>query len=527
MAHDLPCDACHIDAITNIAGQVRSFYRDKAPYRVYHGSTNSTRPSARRLDNIIDISRLNRVLDVRPEQKLAFVEPNVSMDALVAATLEHGLLPPVVMEFPGITAGGGYSGTSGESSSFRHGFFDRTIEMAEIIIGNGEILVASEDKHADLFRGAATSCGTLGMCTMLAVRLIDAKAFVALSYIRVDGIDQATATIEAAQQDSQVDFIDGMFFSQNCGVVCLGALTETVPSNTDITRFSRPWDDWFYINAERVMRTRHKWTEFIPIVDYLFRYDRGAFWMAKYTYRYFGIPCTRLTRWALDRYTHARVMYHALHRSGLSNRYIVRDVAIPIDNAGKFLSFLDSKFKNYPIWVCPLRTHRGQDRTTIGFRDIDPIRTPHGLMLNFGVWGPGPSESNDFVERNKEIEDEVEALGGWKWLYGHAYYSKDQFWKIYDQKKHDALREKYHTEHLPSLYDKVVVKANGQGLNSRNEPYIAQLWKHLWQSRPLAGLYGWWQCIVSEDYLLPRSSWTGQKTLYDTNRGVTKAPAFK
>jgi len=49
------------------------------------------------------------------------------MDQLVKATLAYGFAPPVVMEFPGITAGGGFSGTSGESSSFRHGFFDKTV----------------------------------------------------------------------------------------------------------------------------------------------------------------------------------------------------------------------------------------------------------------------------------------------------------------------------------------------------------------------------------------------------------------
>jgi FAD/FMN-containing dehydrogenase len=49
------------------------------------------------------------------------------MDALVAATKAHGLVPLVVPEFPGITTGGAFSGTSGESSSFREGFFDHTI----------------------------------------------------------------------------------------------------------------------------------------------------------------------------------------------------------------------------------------------------------------------------------------------------------------------------------------------------------------------------------------------------------------
>ena len=46
--------------------------------------------------------------------KTALVEPNVPMDRLVAATLQCGLIPPVVMEFPAITVGGGFTGTAGE-----------------------------------------------------------------------------------------------------------------------------------------------------------------------------------------------------------------------------------------------------------------------------------------------------------------------------------------------------------------------------------------------------------------------------
>jgi FAD/FMN-containing dehydrogenase len=61
------------------------------------------------------------------------MEPNVPMDLLVEETLKYGLVPPVVMEFSGITAGGGYAGTSGESSSFKHGFFHRTINYVEMV----------------------------------------------------------------------------------------------------------------------------------------------------------------------------------------------------------------------------------------------------------------------------------------------------------------------------------------------------------------------------------------------------------
>ena len=38
---------------------------------------------------------------VDTKKNVALVEPNVPMDNLVDATLRHGLVPPVVMEFPG------------------------------------------------------------------------------------------------------------------------------------------------------------------------------------------------------------------------------------------------------------------------------------------------------------------------------------------------------------------------------------------------------------------------------------------
>lgn len=43
------------------------------------------------------------------------------MDQLAQVTLKAGLTPPVVLESPGITLGGGFAGTGGESSSFRYG----------------------------------------------------------------------------------------------------------------------------------------------------------------------------------------------------------------------------------------------------------------------------------------------------------------------------------------------------------------------------------------------------------------------
>lgn len=97
----------HKTTLATLASQVKQFNATKTPFRIYHGSTLSTRHSPRQRNQIIDVSSLNRVLKFDESKKTVLVEPNVSMDQLVDATLEQGFLPKVVMELPNITVGGG------------------------------------------------------------------------------------------------------------------------------------------------------------------------------------------------------------------------------------------------------------------------------------------------------------------------------------------------------------------------------------------------------------------------------------
>jgi delta24-sterol reductase len=266
----------HDEAVASIGARIKKFYARKEAFRIYHGSTNSTRHSQYQREKMIDTSGLNRVLRVDTENQTAIVEPNVPMDALVEATLQHGLVPPVVMEFPGITVGGGFAGTAGESSSFRYGFFDRTINWIEVVLGNGDIVKASSTENTDLFYGAASSFGTLGVTTLLEIQLIKAKTYVATTYKPVSNISEAQAEIRKAMEDQSVDYLDGIMYSPTHGVICIGRLTNTLSGvNTRVRRFTRPTDPWFYIHVQRLSyRNSESITEAIPLVDYLFRYDR-------------------------------------------------------------------------------------------------------------------------------------------------------------------------------------------------------------------------------------------------------------
>ena len=91
----------HKDAVKFISSRVASFYERKVPFRLYHGSTNTTRQRQMDPNKVIDTSKLNNVLKVDTEKMTCLVEPNVAMDELVDAVAPYGLLPPVVMEFPG------------------------------------------------------------------------------------------------------------------------------------------------------------------------------------------------------------------------------------------------------------------------------------------------------------------------------------------------------------------------------------------------------------------------------------------
>lgn len=91
----------HREEVAKISESVRSFYERKEKFRIFHGSTNSTRKSAMSKDpnKVVDTSRLNHVVSVDTHRQTALVEPNVPMDRLVEETLKYGLVPPVVMEF--------------------------------------------------------------------------------------------------------------------------------------------------------------------------------------------------------------------------------------------------------------------------------------------------------------------------------------------------------------------------------------------------------------------------------------------
>ncbi|KAI5243139.1 FAD binding domain protein [Aureobasidium subglaciale] len=477
----------HNLAVKDLSARVAEFHANKQKFRISHGSTNSTRQSSKG-PYVLDVSALNKVLSVDIDRKIAYVEPNVAMDRLVEATLPYGLVPPVVMEFPGITAGGGYAGTAGESSSFKHGFFNHTIESVEMILATGEVVKCSPTERSDLFYGAAGAVGSFGVTTLLEIRLEPAKKFVETTYHPVTDMKDAIAVLEEATADHSFDYVDGIMFSKTQGAVVTGRMTDTPPSTIPVQTFSSAWDPWFYqhVQSQISKSGTEPVVEAVPLPEYLFRYDRGGFWVGDMAFKYFNFPYNKFTRWFLDDFTHTRMMYTALHASGESKRCIIQDLALPYSTAEKFVDYTSSELDIFPLWLCPLK--RTEQPTMHPY-----TREDKELMLNIGVWGFGPNNRAEFVKANRNLEAKLRELGGMKWLYAQTYYTENEFWEQFDRKWYDELREKYGATNLPSVYDKV-----------KAPPEKAPAPERFLEKWPWAGFFGIWRAIQSKTYLQAR-----------------------
>lgn len=491
----------HNTTVEEISTAVRQYYDRKEKFRIFHGSTNSTRDKTTK--NLVDTSRLRHVLTVDTENKTCLVEPNVSMDRLVEATLKYGLVPPVVMEFPGITVGGGYSGTSGESSSFKHGFFDQTINLVEMVLANGEVVKLSKTEKPDLFHGAAGAVGTFGVTTLVELQLQEAKKFVETTYTPIIGMKDAIEKLQAATKDPELDYVDGIMFSKTDGAIITGRLTNEAKNGMAVQTFSNARDPWFYLHVkEAISKSRKPTTEAIPLAEYLFRYDRGGFWVGASAFDYFKFPFNKSTRWWLDDFLHTRMMYTALLASGQSKKYVVQDLALPYSAAEQFVNYTDEAFGIYPLWLCPLKQsplptmHPHSNELEVDGKTLKQ-------MLNIGLWGHGPQNYEDFVARNKDLECKLKELGGMKWLYAHTYYDEDQFWEMFDRKWYEALREKYDAESLSSVYEKVKVDVEAEKKAQAENKSLLRSLTTMW---PFPGYYGIKKAIESKTYVEARKA---------------------
>lgn len=460
----------HAEKIKRLQEQIKAQKgEDPISLRYGAGHSNTTRTkSYKKASSKIDFSALNEIVSIDPLHRIAIVEPRVTMEELVRATLPFGLVPPVIPEFKWITVGGAVMGGAGESSSHRFGLFNDACTAFEIISGDGVLLRASKENNADLFYGIAGSYGSLGALVSVEISLVEAKKFVHLRYHRFSQPLEAIAFLQKLMHsDSSTDFLDGIVFAKDHTVIIEGRMQgEEEVSHLHRVTLEPAYAEWYFQHAQR----KDVVEEVMSQQEYLFRYDRGVFWMGAYLFHpaifmrfivqgIFGLwrRNESFSDEEMSQYSHvpqpnvilrtlfaplmsSKKLWGLLHKAErwVKRRSIIQDFCLPENRAGQFLEDVLEEPGTFPLWLCPIK---GTRHPQIFSPHLLKKRNPHEYFINVGIYGL-PRHFSSIESITKNLEKKTWDLGGRKVLYSHSYYSPTEFWQIYSKEEYEALRMK-------------------------------------------------------------------------------------
>jgi FAD/FMN-containing dehydrogenase len=447
--------AAHAEGVERLLASYRAI-PPNATVRLAKPTSNLFRVRAKSNAKGLDSSGLTGVLAVDPDARTADVAGMCTYEDLVAATLPYGLSPLVVPQLKTITLGGAVTGLGIESASFRNGLPHESVLEMDILTGAGEVVTASRDEHADLFRAFPNSYGTLGYSVRLKIELEPVKPFVSLRHLRFTSLTDLVETMERIIETggidgTPIDYVDGVVFSADESYLCLGVQTSTPGPVSDYTG-----QDIYYRSIQHASGEKH---DRLTIHDYLWRWDTDWFWCS----RAFGAQNPKIRRLWPRRYRRSSVYWKLIgydQRFDIADRIekrngrpprerVVQDIEVPVERTVQFLDWFLENVPIEPIWLCPLRL-----RDDAGW-PLYPIRAHH-TYVNVGFWSSVPVGTEE-GQTNRAIERKVSDLEGHKSLYSDAYYSNEEFEELYGGETYTTVKKIYDPDsRLLDLYAKAV-----------------------------------------------------------------------
>ncbi|MDE0193309.1 MAG: FAD-binding oxidoreductase [Gammaproteobacteria bacterium] len=392
---------------------------------------------------------LVHVLEVDNGAGWADVEGMIPYDALVDATLPHGVMPRVIPQLKSITVGGAVAGIGIEATSFRHGLVHETVLEMDVALPDGRIVTCTRDnEHAGLFAGMPNSYATLGYATRLRIETMPVQDYVEVRHRRFADLSEFFAALSTAYDAADIDFLDGVAFASDDLVLTTGRFVDVAERTSDYT-----FEDIYY----QSLRARE--TDCLTVRDYIWRWDTDWFWCSKNLGAQHPLVRRLLGRERLGSVFYQRVMRWnsrwrlletAERLGGYRRESVIQDVDLPLATAPDFLELFMREIGILPVWVCPVLNRSGASSPL--------FPAPADRYVNFGFWdtlrfriGYPPGHFNRIVERA------VTDLGGIKSLYSSSFYEEAEFNRLYGGDAYRTLKQRYDPAGaLGELYAKCV-----------------------------------------------------------------------
>jgi FAD/FMN-containing dehydrogenase len=387
-------------------------------------------------DKKIDISDLDEILKIDPENFTCVAEPGITFEDLVKETMKYGLVPLVVPELKTITIGGAVAGCSIESMSFRYGGHHDTWFEYEVITAGGKILKCTPDNENSLiFQMVHGTFGTLGVISKLKFSLIPAKPFVKVEFERFENLDDFKKGIMDHFDKDDIDFMDGFVHSPDEFVINAGIFVDEAPYTHDYE-----WRRSFCQNSRELDE------DYLETKDYFFRYNRGVSNVKSLSSRYIMskiFTSNDILRMA-DRF-HSIIPGDSIP--------VTVDLFIPFSKVDQYLEWHAKELDHFPLWCVPYRRVRDYEWISKEYAKNNHDR----LFLDLAIYGMKKKGSNETYYRM--IEEELMKIGGLKTLISNNYYSEEDFWTIWNRKNYIAVKKITDPDNLfRDLYKKMCNK---------------------------------------------------------------------
>ncbi|HEY3709934.1 MAG TPA: FAD-binding protein [Amycolatopsis sp.] len=121
---------------------------------------------------VLDLGDLDTVHRITEDHVV--VDAGITWDALLAATLEHGLTPRVLTDYLGTSVGGTLSAGGIGGTSHRYGVQTDNVLSLDVVTGDGVLRTCSPTASADLFHAVLAGFGRCGVIVRATLPLIPA-----------------------------------------------------------------------------------------------------------------------------------------------------------------------------------------------------------------------------------------------------------------------------------------------------------------------------------------------------------------
>ncbi|CAJ0587020.1 unnamed protein product, partial [Mesorhabditis spiculigera] len=394
---------------------------------------------------------------IRTDRLIDILEPMVTMGQITRTLIPMGFTLPIVPELDDLTVGGMINGCGVESSSKKHGLFQHICHSYELVMADGSLVTAAKenpDGGADsqaLFYGVPWSHGTLGFLVAATLKIIPCKPYVKLTYTPSDSVKKTQDLLQAETENPENEFVEGILFSKNLGVVMKGSFCEDAPRNGTVNPIGKWHKPWFYTHVEGIGRGGTEKVEYIPLRDYYHRHSKSIFWEIKEIVPFGN---NLFFRWFLGWLCPPKISLLKVTTPGpvrklYERKHVIQDMLVPLEKMADGVDVFEKEVDIYPLWLCPfvLPSLPGMIKQRTG---------KNQLYIDLGVYGVTHVKTYEPRESTRRLEEFVRSVNGVQMLYADTYMTEPEFWEMFDRSMYDWLRLKYDCkEAFPSVYEKV------------------------------------------------------------------------